>query len=280
MTLTVGDRGYDSSGTILSVADLLARGAKFDFRYLSGSPGGWKDWSPGEIMAYSLAGLEVGAYWESGATRMLEGFGAGVADAQTAVAEEGNLGHTFARIVFADDENSDGANGQKMLYVDGLASVIPNRFEVYGSGGLLVAVAQRHGRTHGTHVSSWGNDGGNAGIRQEANFHSLPGSDDLTLLKTDTFGSVPVPVPEEEMKSQLVRATDDPTGAVFVFASGLFVMTWIPNGGELAVDEFAGTVTASLTDTQIHPCVRAQIANVPIIGPKPPGWESNPSAFG
>lgn len=186
MTLNVGDHGYDSSGTILSPAEILDAGGKFVFRYLSGSPGGWKDWSAPEIAAYEAAGLIVGAYWETGATRTLDGFQAGVDDANAAVAEEGRLGHVFDFIAFADDENNDGSDGAKMAYYDGVASVLPLRFEVYGSGGLIDAVAGRHGRTHGGHVSSWGSTG-NAGFRQEANYHTLPGTDDLTLLKADTF---------------------------------------------------------------------------------------------
>lgn len=197
MTLTVGDKGYDSSGTILSVADLLARGAKFDARYFDDSSGDWKSWSAGEIDEYEAAGLLVFAYWETGATRMLGGYAAGVADAQQALADAHGLPFpATAPIVFADDENNDGANATKVAYSDGLASVLDGVWPwgVYGSGGLIEAVAAKHPNTKNVHVSSWG-ETSHAGVRQEANFHTLPGSDDLTLLDPNFFGAVAPPAP-------------------------------------------------------------------------------------
>lgn len=242
MTLAVGDKGYDSSGTILSVADLLARAAKFDGRYFDDSPGDWKSWTAGELAGYEGAGILPFAYWETGATRMLAGVAAGVADAQTALADAHGVAFpSTSPIVFADDENDDSTNATKVGYADGLASVLDGVWPwgVYGSGGLIEAVAAKHPATKNVHVSSWGATS-HAGVRQEANFHTLPGSDDLTLLDPGFFGAVAPPAsarpPDEEGLMISTYEFGDNVRTVMVDKAGNVAHRWYAGVDEPGAD--------------------------------------------
>ena len=123
--------------------------------------------------------------------------------------------------------------------------------------------------------------GNGANLYPGAVAHQYDSTSYDTSVVADFWPGVDTPAPpvEEAMaKSQLIRATDDPAGAVFVFSTQQHTLTWVENGDMLATEAYAGQVTESLTDIAIHPCVRAQINKVPIIGPHPPGWEASPSA--
>ena len=134
--------GVDFSYGRPGAAALVKAGVKFVLRYVpyttlvKGKPV-WtaKGITTAEIAEYQKAGLDIGLVWESGATRPLLGFDAGVEDAHSAL-----IGLTHVRIAggmaiyFGMDRNTDSTQWPKIeAYFRGVGSVMGvERTGLYG----------------------------------------------------------------------------------------------------------------------------------------------------
>lgn len=114
---------------------MKAAGVGFVCRYISSNQandGNGKNLLPGEARAILSAGLKLVVVVEEGATRMLGGHDAGLADARHADAVVKAIGMPGVPVYFAADwDAAPGQQAQINAYLDGAASVIP-RVGIYG----------------------------------------------------------------------------------------------------------------------------------------------------
>ena len=87
--VSVTTNGVDYAGGVINGADIIAAGFSFACRYLA--PGGdsmpAKQLTPGEAQELQAAGVGIVSNWESTGTDALDGYTAGVLDAQSANAQ-------------------------------------------------------------------------------------------------------------------------------------------------------------------------------------------------
>lgn len=129
--------GLDYAGGVPGGAAIMAHGYQFVVRYLS--DGGLN--LPGKLLTAAeygdlqRAGVSVCCNWETTATRMLDGFDAGVTDAQKAAAVCMALGHPPTRPIYfsADWDASPAQQAAIDAYLSGVASSLGlARTGVYG----------------------------------------------------------------------------------------------------------------------------------------------------
>lgn len=121
-------RGLDYAGARPSGAALKAAGISFVCRYLSDGgpslPG--KQLLPDEAADLSANGISIVSNWETTATRMLDGYQAGAADAQAALAQVLACGGTNTRPIYfsADFDATPEQQAPINDYLNGAASVL------------------------------------------------------------------------------------------------------------------------------------------------------------
>ena len=162
-------RGVDYSYDRPNPAGLKSAGYNFVIRYLGG--GYRTDRTTGkrigkqitgaEARELKAAGLDIVLVFEGGAKRMLEGYSAGVDDAQTAVSQAAGAGAPpdffcyFACDFDAQPSDQTAINA----YLDGAASVLGvSRVGFYGGYGPLRSVLNAGKAAKGWQTSSWSGD--------------------------------------------------------------------------------------------------------------------------
>lgn len=156
--------GLDYAGGRPGGAAIMANGYQFVVRYLSDGglslPG--KLLTAAEYADLQRAGVAVCCNWESTATRMLDGFAAGVSDAQKASAVCMSLGHPPTRpIYFSADFDATPAQQVNIdAYLDGAASVVSlARTGVYGGFWVVKRCLDNGKAKWGWQTGAW--SGGN-----------------------------------------------------------------------------------------------------------------------
>ena len=156
--------GLDYAGGRPGGAAIMANGYQFVVRYLSDGglslPG--KLLTAAEYADLQRAGVAVCCNWESTATRMLDGFAAGVSDAQKASAVCMSLGHPPTRpIYFSVDFDATPAQQVNIdAYLDGAASVVSlARTGVYGGFWVVKRCLDNGKAKWGWQTGAW--SGGN-----------------------------------------------------------------------------------------------------------------------
>ncbi|MBX6421355.1 MAG: DUF1906 domain-containing protein [Nevskia sp.] len=122
-----------------------AAGYGFVFRYVAPPDErfDWKRLSKSEAEGLLGAGLGLGLFWESYASRPLEGFGAGVEDGRDAVAELRRLGAPRS-VPLAVAVDGDYPPGSVVPYFEGWRSVgVAALLGVYGSAAVCETLLQR-----------------------------------------------------------------------------------------------------------------------------------------
>jgi len=149
--------GLDYSVGMPALADMKAAGVAFVCRYIgySGLADQTKILTPSEALTLSHAGIALVSNWEWYVNRVLEGFAAGVWDAQEAQRRHANCGGPPNRpIYFSADEDYSAA--QVLDYFHGVASVIGlARTGAYGSYRLIAGLFDAGAIAWGWQTYAW-----------------------------------------------------------------------------------------------------------------------------
>lgn len=183
--------GIDIAWDTPTVAQILATGAHWVARYFSPDPS--KNLTAAEVPQYTAAGLAIVVVWESTGTTALNGFAAGVADAQAAQQQCVSVGlPSDMPIYFAVD--TDTSWPSVAAYFQGVISVIGvARTGVYG-GVQVIEGAHAAGIPFLWQTVAW--SGGvwapYASIRQPGGT-TLSGGADYDTAEVPDFGQYPRP---------------------------------------------------------------------------------------
>lgn len=182
-------KGIDIAWDRPTISQILATGAKFVARYFS--PDATKNLTAAEVRDYATAGLATVTVWEGTATRALDGYAAGQADAHAAERERAAVGLPSDHVHhFAVDTDTDWASVKP--YFDGVASVIgQHRTGLYG-GIRVISGAYTAGYRYLWQTDAWsyGRWDPHATIRQEGGT-VLAGQADLDEAEAADFGQYP-----------------------------------------------------------------------------------------
>jgi len=187
--------GIDIAWARPDTSQILASGAHFVARYLS--PDSTKNITASEVTDYQAHGLDIIVVWEGAANRMLGGYAAGVADAQTADAQRKAVGLPDDTVIyFACDFDASGSRFHTInQYMDGVNSVIGiSRSGFYGGYYAVESVAASPATASffwQTMAWSDGKWSAHANIRQEGTLFS--GSADYDYAQTADYGQYPRP---------------------------------------------------------------------------------------
>lgn len=193
-------KGIDYSYQQPNFAEVKAKGYSFVFSYFSKNQG--KDWTKGEFESALNNGLQVGAVYELSAKRALDGFSAGVADANDARVQAHEVGYTGAIYFAVDFRPTPDELKAVVAYFQGVSMVLAT-CGVYGSYETLEDV--KSSVAYGWQVSTWSPKVNGkhlissfAALVQDANQSSgIPGTDYDYSIKNDMglHGQV-IPVPD------------------------------------------------------------------------------------
>lgn len=184
-------RGIDVAWAQPTISQIKGTGATWVARYFS--PDSTKNLTAAEVRDYAAAGLGTVTVWESSATRALDGYAAGQADAHTAEQQRAAVGLPPTQIIhFAVDTDTTWAAVSP--YFAGAASVIGQaRTGAYG-GLKIVEGAYAAGYRFLWQTDAW--SGGvwsaHATIRQEGGT-VLAGQADYDTAEVVDFGQYPRP---------------------------------------------------------------------------------------
>lgn len=133
--------GCDYSFSRPSTATLVAHGIKFVCRYLSTDPA--KDLTAAEVSALHSAGISIVAVWETTGATFLQGYNAGLRDAQAAREAADALGiPKTVPLYYAIDQNVNAGGFATVLdYLHGLADAEGSKTLVGVYGNYTVAQA-------------------------------------------------------------------------------------------------------------------------------------------
>ncbi|HZZ44612.1 MAG TPA: glycoside hydrolase domain-containing protein [Tepidisphaeraceae bacterium] len=151
--------GVDYSSTRPAPTALKNAGYSFAVRYVS-PPGNAKNITSSESQSLQAAGVDIILVFESTANRMLDGYAAGVADANTAVSGATAAGapQDFFCYFACDFDAQPSDQTAINAYLNGAASVLGvNRVGFYGGYGPLKRVLDSGTATKGWQTSSWSN---------------------------------------------------------------------------------------------------------------------------
>ncbi|HYV35072.1 MAG TPA: glycoside hydrolase domain-containing protein [Gemmataceae bacterium] len=151
-------QGVDYSVDRPSPSALKAAGYDFVVRYVSPA-GNAKNITPSEAQALQSAGIDIILVFESTANRMLDGFAAGVADANTAVtvATAAGAPQGFFCYFACDFDASQSDQAPINAYLDGAASALGSvsRVGFYGGYGPVKNVLDAGKATKGWQTAAW-----------------------------------------------------------------------------------------------------------------------------
>lgn len=255
----MGRFGVDYAWGRPGVAALQAAGVTFAARYLSHDTTG-KNLTHSEAASLSAGGLDVVVVWETGAQRVLDGYGAGVADARDADAQASACGMPSGRPIYfaCDFDSTPGQQSAINSYLDGVASVIGRgRTGLYG-GYYPVKRAFDAGKIrYGWQTYAW--SGGQwdprAQLQQYSNDHDINGVGlDYDRSTTSDFGQWRIGAPSggggggtggdwtETLVRDLPTLQTGSTGEDVQTAQGLLQARSHP---EVSIDGSYGPVTAT-----------------------------------
>ena len=186
--------GVDCSWGRPGGSAIAAAGDTFVMRYLYPDGQGGKGLDLSEVQDYRANNLLIGVVYESSGGRMLSGFAAGVADANTSVSQLSALGMSGTVVYFATD--FDATTDQYLAlahYLDGAASVLgKNKTGLYAGFGPVDALCGGAHADYGWQTYAWsrGLVSANANVYQFLNGQTLNGSGvDFNRNLKDDFGA-------------------------------------------------------------------------------------------
>jgi hypothetical protein len=188
--------GVDIAWARPDSSQIRAAGAHFVARYLS--PDSSKNLTASEVQSYPADGLSIVVVWESAANRMLDGYAAGVADAQAAEIQRAAVGlPSTMPLYFACDFDAVGSQYHTVNeYMRGVNSVIGlSRSGIYAGYCVVENVfAAPATAAYAWQADAWsnGNWSAHANIRQE-NGTLFAGGADVDYAETTDYGQYPRP---------------------------------------------------------------------------------------
>jgi hypothetical protein len=152
--------GLDYAGGLPGAAAIKKAGYRFVCRYLTpGGPGlPGKLLTPEEYADLQAHGIAAVVNWETSATRMLDGYNAGVADAEAAETRIRAVGHPLDRPVFfsADFDATPAQQAEIDDYLRGVASVLgADRVGIYGSYNVVKRCLDNHTARWAWQTAAW-----------------------------------------------------------------------------------------------------------------------------
>lgn len=206
--------GIDIAWDRPTVADIKATGATWVARYFSHDP--TKDLTAGEVQQYLADGLGIVTVFETTANRALDGYNAGMLDAQAAVAERASVGlPADAPIHWAVDTDTDYNSVRP--YANGWASVIPKSQSGPYGGFQVVDGARKDGWAYGWQTTAWSNGQWSplATIKQTGGT-VLSGGADVDYAEVPDFGQYPRPeeIVTPQDKTDIINGVLDGIGRV------------------------------------------------------------------
>jgi len=184
--------GVDYSFARPSPQGLHDAGYTFAARYLSHDSG--KNLTADEAQALSAAGVDIVSNWESTADRALEGYDAGVADANDAQGQATGAGMPGDRPIYfsVDFDAAEDQQGAINAYFDGAASVLGvQRVGAYGGYYVIKRLFDAGKITWGWQAFAWsgGQWDSRAQLRQIQNDVDIAGGAcDIDQSQTGDFG--------------------------------------------------------------------------------------------
>ena len=187
--------GVDFSYARPSVAQIKALGAHWVGRYLSTDPG--KGLSKAELDEYLAAGLDVVLFYETTATRALQGFTAGHNDGHTAAMLRASLGIPASVPIYFTADTDTSWSAVEPYFSGAEQAVGVNRAGVYG-GYQVVQGAANAGFRYLCQTTAWshGQWCPKALIRQEGQL--MHGQLDQDFGMAVDFGQYPNPTTSED----------------------------------------------------------------------------------
>lgn len=242
--------GVDFSYARPSVAQIKALGAHWVGRYLSTDPG--KGLSKAELDDYLAAGLDVVLFYETTATRALQGFTAGHNDGHTAAMLRASLGIPASVPIYFTADTDTSWSAVEPYFSGAEQAVGVNKAGVYG-GYQVVQGAANAGFRYLCQTIAWshGQWCSRALIRQEGQL--MHGQADEDFGMAVDFGQYPNPTTQEDDFMALFNSVADFKAAVVAAVQS------IPARDALATADLwwlehalAGTVPAGASQDQAH----------------------------
>lgn len=190
----MNEEGVDLSFARPGGAALAAAGKKFVARYLYADGEGGKGLDKDEMADYAAHGLELVLIYESTAQRALDGFAAGVADAQAVAAQLAALGLPGDVPVYhaIDFDITDAQKPVAAQYLLGAKSVRGSAVGEYGGYWCVKYMAENN--ICSWHMQTYAWSGGQwhaaAQLQQYLNGQNINGAVDLQRSKSDNYGQV------------------------------------------------------------------------------------------
>jgi hypothetical protein len=251
-------KGIDVAWDRPTISQIKGTGAEWVARYFSLDP--TKNLTAEEVRDYAAAGLATVTVWETTATRALDGYAAGQADAHTAEQQRSAVGLPATHVHhFAVDTDTTWAAVEP--YFAGAASVI-GQARVGAYGGLkVIAGAAAAGYRYLWQTDAWSNGvwSPKATIRQQGGT-CLAGQADYDTAETVDFGQYPRPV----VKPPVPTPTPTPASKYLEDTVLAYLPPIAPNADNDLPVEPAGTLTAPQGSARNGPlwlCLAAQGAD-------------------
>ncbi len=217
----MGEFGIDYAWGVPNITVFKRMGVHFAGGYLSPDPS--KNITAAEYRAFEKAGMGMISFWESTASRALDGKSAGEHDAEQAVAQIKQLGGPYktAPVLFTQDFGSYGGAWRTDAYHDGTARVI-GKYRA-GKYGDYEACARHLSRGYHYVCQTYAWSGGRwdprAQLRQYSNGHTIAGlSVDFDTESGADYGQWgyvhPAPKPMPEPKRGPLKPRPEPKPAV------------------------------------------------------------------
>lgn len=184
--------GVDFSWARPGGAALAAAGKKFVIRYLYADGQGGKGLDKDELVDYAAHGIDVAVVYESTAQRALDGFAAGVADAQASLSQLAALGLPSDMPVFfaVDFDITDAQKPVVAQYLQGAKTIMGDAVGDYGGFWLVKYMAENN--VTKWHMQTYAWSGGQwhpaAQLQQYLNGQNINGAVDLDRAMVDNYG--------------------------------------------------------------------------------------------
>jgi glycoside hydrolase-like protein len=273
-------KGLDYAfGTHPSVAAIKAAGASWVGRYVSTNPandGNGKNLIPSEKASLLAGGISIILFAEEGASRMLGGRAAGIADAKHFDNVVKALGMPGAVCYFcADWDASESEQAPINAYLDGAASVIGlKRVGIYGGYYPVKRALDAGKAAYACQTRAWsgGQWDSRANVRQGAGATVGGASVDIDDSRTADFGQWPrpaaAPVPPPVVVPPKPPLFPAPGGLTAVVARSA-VLTWQDVKAPYYRFQVASGTPAKPGVVAVSENVKGTTASVKLAGPGP-----------